>query len=62
MAEGAVTQRLALAEAREQVIRRFERLYVERLSLVHPDDVDAVAKQAGVTRRYLNMLKAKLKR
>jgi DNA-binding NtrC family response regulator len=60
-AESAVTQRLALSDARDWVVRAFEKAYVDRLSRVHPDDAEAVAQQAGVTRRYLNMLKQKLK-
>jgi DNA-binding NtrC family response regulator len=48
-----------LSEARQRVIERFERHYVRKVLERHGGNVTAAAKQAGIARRYLQILKAR---
>ncbi|HMR11711.1 MAG TPA: sigma 54-interacting transcriptional regulator, partial [Polyangiaceae bacterium] len=48
-----------LVVAREQALQVFEHQYLERLLALHDGDTAKAAQVAGVTRRYLNMLRAR---
>ncbi len=55
-----LTLDLPLAEARQKVVDEFERRYVERLLAEYDGNVSRAAAAAGVARRHLQRLKAKL--
>ncbi|HZO14471.1 MAG TPA: sigma 54-interacting transcriptional regulator, partial [Polyangiaceae bacterium] len=48
-----------LAVAREDMVKNFERAYLERVLDAHGGDVAKAAAAAGVGRRYFNMLRAR---
>jgi DNA-binding NtrC family response regulator len=54
-----VHARLPLAEARDKVLRIFERRYVDAMLEAHQGNVGNAANAAGVARRYFQVLKAR---
>ena len=59
--DGVVEKSLALAEARDKVLREFERRYVERLLLLNGGDVTRAAAASGIGERYLRVIRARVK-
>jgi DNA-binding NtrC family response regulator len=56
---GVVGQSLTLAEAREQVVREFERQYVAHLLEQHGGDPSKAAAASGIGERYLRTIRAR---
>jgi transcriptional regulator with GAF, ATPase, and Fis domain len=54
-----VAQNLTLAEAREQVVREFERQYVAHLLEQHGGDAARAAAASGIGERYLRTIRAR---
>jgi DNA-binding NtrC family response regulator len=54
-----VAQNLTLAEAREQVVREFERQYVAHLLAQHGGDAAKAAAASGIGERYLRTIRAR---
>jgi two-component system response regulator HydG len=59
--ERVVSQDLPLAEARDRVVREFERRYVLRLLDMHDGNASRAAAASGIGERYLRMLRARLR-
>lgn len=57
--ETILQQELPLTAAREKVVEHFERRFIERLLLRHGGNVGKAAEDAGVARRYFQLLRAK---
>jgi len=60
--ELVVDQNLTLAEAREHVLREFERQYVLHLLDLHGGDATRAAAASGIGERYLRMIRARIRR
>jgi DNA-binding NtrC family response regulator len=60
--EHVVEQNMTLAEAREHVLREFERQYVVHLLELHGGDPARAAAASGIGERYLRMIRARLRR
>jgi DNA-binding NtrC family response regulator len=60
--EQVVQQNLTLAEAREHVLREFERQYVVHLLDLHGGDAARAAAASGIGERYLRMIRARIRR
>ena len=60
--ELVVEQNLTLAEAREHVLREFERQYVVHLLDLHGGDATRAAAASGIGERYLRMIRARIRR
>lgn len=58
----AVQADTPLAAARQEVVKIYERMYVERLVEKHGGNVSRAASAAGVDRRYLQILRARSKK
>ncbi len=56
----ALALHLPFSEAREHVLRAFERRYVEAILREHDGNVTRAAAASGIGRRYLQVLRAKL--
>ncbi|WP_394822985.1 sigma 54-interacting transcriptional regulator [Pendulispora albinea] len=59
--ENVVGLNLPLAEAREQVLREFERRYVVHLLKLHGGDSARAAAASGIGERYLRMIRARVR-
>jgi two-component system response regulator HydG len=60
--ELVVEQNLTLAEAREHVLREFERQYVVHLLDLHGGDAARAAAASGIGERYMRMIRARIRR
>jgi DNA-binding NtrC family response regulator len=59
--QDSVAKRTPLTEARNRMVRAFERSYLEALATACGGDADRVAATAGIGRRYLNMIRARVR-
>lgn len=50
---------LPLTEAKQEIVRRFEPLYLARVLAKHGGDVGKAAAASGIARRYFNVLRAR---
>jgi len=57
-----VEQNLTLAEARDHILREFERQYVIHLLDLHGGDATRAAAASGIGERYLRMIRARIRR
>ena len=57
-----LARRLPLAQARQEVVARFEQLYVEQVLREHAGNVTHAAKASGLAHRYFQALKARHRR
>ena len=59
--DGIVSKNLGLAEARDKILREFEKRYVERLLGIHQGDVGKAAAASGIGERYLRVIRARVR-
>ncbi len=57
--ESVLAERLPLITARQRVVERFERRYIERILAEHGGNVMRAAAASGLARRYFQILRAK---
>lgn len=57
-----LARRLPLAQARQEVVTRFEQIYVEQVLREHAGNVTHAAKASGLAHRYFQALKARHRR
>ncbi len=57
-----LARRLPLAQARQEIVARFEQLYVEQVLREHGGNVTHAAKASGLAHRYFQALKARHRR
>lgn len=59
--DAVVAKNLELSEARDKILREFEKRYVERLLEIHQGDVSKAAAASGIGERYLRVIRARVR-